>query len=114
MVLVGNAAHTLHPVAGQGFNLALRGLMALVAALKQAQSQNQALGTLAVLQAYQSQHRADWQQTVRFSDSLIQVFAAESSLMATARDAGLVGLDLFPGARRWFGRKAMGLGGRLS
>lgn len=109
IVLVGNAAHTLHPVAGQGFNLALRGLMVLVDEFEQALEQARPLGSLAVLKAYQARHRLDWQDTVRFSDSLIQIFGARSSALAAARDAGLVGLDLMPGARRWFARRAMGL-----
>ncbi|TBW58483.1 2-octaprenyl-6-methoxyphenyl hydroxylase [Marinobacter halodurans] len=110
MVLVGNAAHTLHPVAGQGFNLALRGLVALVDAFQSAVDAGRPLGDLGILQAYQSRHRQDQQDTVRFSDSLIQIFGHHSAALSAARDAGLVGLDLVPGARRWFARRAMGMG----
>jgi 2-octaprenyl-6-methoxyphenol hydroxylase len=112
VVLVGNAAHTLHPVAGQGFNLALRGLMALVEQIQLAASEGQPLGSLAVLKRYQARHRHDWKQTVQFSDSLIGIFGQSMPAAAAARDIGLTGLDLLPGAKRWFGRKAMGLGGR--
>ncbi|MBW7471243.1 2-octaprenyl-6-methoxyphenyl hydroxylase [Marinobacter sp. M216] len=112
VALVGNAAHALHPVAGQGFNLALRGLMTLVEQLRQAVEQGQSLGDLQVLGRYQRLHRQDWQQTVQFSDSLIRIFGDAPAPVAAARDAGLVGLDLLPGAKRWFARKAMGLGGR--
>ncbi|MDF0749469.1 2-octaprenyl-6-methoxyphenyl hydroxylase [Marinobacter sp. 71-i] len=112
VVLVGNAAHTLHPVAGQGFNLALRGLMALVEQFRVATQRELPLGSLPVLKDYQARHRQDWQQTVRFSDSLIQLFGNHLPLVTTARDAGLMGLDLLPGAKRWFARQAMGMGGR--
>lgn len=112
VVLVGNAAHTLHPVAGQGFNLALRGLMALVEQIQLAASEGQPLGSLAVLKRYQARHRQDWKQTVQFSDSLIGIFGQSMPAAAAARDIGLTGLDLLPGAKRWLGRKAMGLGGR--
>ena len=111
-VLVGNAAHTLHPVAGQGFNLALRGLMALVEQFRRAVSEGQSPGSLAVLNRYQARHRQDWKQTAQFSDSLIGIFGQSMPAVAVARDIGLTGLDLLPSAKRWFGRRAMGLGGR--
>ncbi|BES73295.1 2-octaprenyl-6-methoxyphenyl hydroxylase [Marinobacter nanhaiticus D15-8W] len=112
IVLVGNAAHTLHPVAGQGFNLALRGLVALVEQFERAVRERLPLGRIDVLNAYQDRHRQDWQDTVRFSDSLIHIFGARVPALAAARDVGLVGLDLVPGARKWFAKRAMGLGRR--
>ena len=112
VLLVGNAAHTLHPVAGQGFNLALRGLMALVEQFSRATEQGLKLGDLRLLRQYQQNHLSDWQQTVRFSDTLIQLFGNRLPAIAAARDIGLVGLGLAPGVKHWFGRKAMGMGGR--
>ncbi|GGC62729.1 2-octaprenyl-6-methoxyphenyl hydroxylase [Marinobacter halophilus] len=112
VALVGNAAHALHPVAGQGFNLALRGLITLVEQFRRAVTEGIALGDLAILGEYQRLHRQDWQQTVQFSDSLIRIFGQSLPPLALARDTGLVGLDLVPGAKRWFARKAMGTGGR--
>ncbi|MEP3591111.1 MAG: 2-octaprenyl-6-methoxyphenyl hydroxylase [Marinobacter sp.] len=112
VVLVGNAAHALHPVAGQGFNLALRGLMALVEQFRVATDNGVSIGSLSVLNEYQQRQRQDWQQTVQFSDSLIRVFGQSLPPLALARDAGLMGLDLVPVAKRWFARKAMGTGGR--
>lgn len=112
VALVGNAAHALHPVAGQGFNLALRGLMTLVEQFRLAEAQGTSIGDLGVLKRYQTLHQQDWQQTVQFSDSLIRLFGQPLPPLAVARDAGLVGLDLLPGAKRWFARKAMGIGGR--
>src|SRR5690606_29633320 len=70
------------------------------------------IGALSVLGEYQNLHRRDWQQTVQFSDSLIRVFGQSLAPLAVARDTGLVGLDLVPGAKRWFARKAMGTGSR--
>jgi len=110
--LVGNAAHSLHPVAGQGFNLALRGLMTLVEQFRLASEQGRNPGELAVLQRYQHLHQSDRVQTAGFSDSLIQIFGSPLPPLAAARDVGLMGLDLVPAAKRWFAGNAMGLGGR--
>ena len=109
VALVGNAAHALHPVAGQGFNLALRGLMALVEAFRFAHDSDRAPGELAVLSRYQNQHRPDQRQTTAFSDSLVRLFGGEYPAPDAARGAGLAGLDLLPGAKHWFARRAMGV-----
>jgi 2-octaprenyl-6-methoxyphenol hydroxylase len=112
VALVGNAAHALHPVAGQGFNLALRGLMTLAEQFRLAAEQGRSPGDFKTLRRYHELHRPDWQQTVQFSDSLIRIFGQSLAPVAAARDAGLIGLDLLPGAKRLFARKAMGTGGR--
>lgn len=112
VALVGNAAHALHPVAGQGFNLALRGLMTLVEQMRRGVDGGVSIGDLSVLGEYHRLHRKDWQQTVQFSDSLIRLFGQPLAPVALARDVGLIGLDVLPGAKRWFARKAMGTGGR--
>ncbi|MFP3977194.1 2-octaprenyl-6-methoxyphenyl hydroxylase [Marinobacter sp. KMM 10035] len=112
VALVGNAAHALHPVAGQGFNLALRGLMTLVEQFRWAIEQGRSPGDFQILRRYHELHKPDWQQTVQFSDSLIRIFGHSLAPVAAARDAGLVGLDLLPGAKRLFARKAMGTAGR--
>ncbi|MGO2136494.1 2-octaprenyl-6-methoxyphenyl hydroxylase [Marinobacter sp.] len=112
VALVGNAAHALHPVAGQGFNLALRGLMTLAEQFRLAAEQGLSPGDFQILRRYHELHRPDWQQTVQFSDSLIRIFGQSLAPVAAARDAGLIGLDLLPGAKRLFARKAMGTGGR--
>lgn len=109
VALVGNAAHALHPVAGQGFNLALRGLMALVEAFRFARDNDRSPGDLTVLGRYQQQHAADQQQTIGFSDSLVRLFGGEYPGVGAVRNAGLAGLDLLPGAKHWFARRAMGV-----
>ena len=115
LAVLGNAAHYLHPVAGQGYNLAIRGVMSLAASLEQAATEatSQSLafhpGDLACLQAWQSQRQPDQDAVVGFSHHLIQVFAQELPLLGHARAAGLIGLNLFGPARRWLAKKAMGL-----
>jgi 2-octaprenyl-6-methoxyphenol hydroxylase len=109
VALVGNAAHALHPVAGQGFNLALRGLMALVDAFRFASDNQRSPGDMTVLSRYRQQHAPDRQQTIGFSDSLVRLFGDQYPVVGTARNAGLAGLDILPGAKYWFARRAMGL-----
>lgn len=109
LVVLGNAAHSLHPIAGQGYNLSLRDTEALAVALL---SSSARLGDLAVLQAYYRQQRSDQRLTVGFSDQLTQLFGGSARLSIAGRNLGLLGLDLLPPAKTWFARQAMGLGVR--
>ncbi len=114
VVLVGNAAHALHPVAGQGFNLALRGLMRLSSCLGQAQVHGQKPGALETLRPYMAEHRQDEQAIVGFSDAMVRLFSGENSGAAVLRDLGLMALDATPAAKQWFSRQTMGMTGRRS
>jgi len=109
LAVLGNAAHSLHPIAGQGYNLSLRDTEALAAALLDSPAR---LGDLAVLQAYRSQQRSDQWLTVGFSDRVTQLFGDSGRLSVAGRNLGLLGLDLLPPAKAWFARQAMGLGVR--
>ncbi|RRV09262.1 2-octaprenyl-6-methoxyphenyl hydroxylase [Pseudomonas sp. v388] len=109
LVILGNAAHSLHPIAGQGFNLSLRDADALADTLLDSEAP---LGDLAVLLAYRDRQRLDQQLTVGFSDKVTRLFGSKQSVIATGRNLGLLGLDLLPPAKRWFARQAMGLGTR--
>lgn len=109
LVVLGNAAHSLHPIAGQGYNLSLRDTEALAAALL---SSSAKLGDIGVLQAYHRRQRTDQWLTVGFSDRLTRLFAGSALLSVAGRNLGLLGLDLLPPAKAWFARQAMGLGVR--
>lgn len=113
IVVIGNAAHSLHPVAGQGFNLALRGLMTLAKHLQQGLATGQSPGSLKLLQAYVKEQQTDQDKTILFTDQLLKLFANSSPVMGHARGCGLLALDLFRPARQAFARQAMGLSGRL-
>jgi len=109
LVVLGNAAHSLHPIAGQGYNLSLRDTEALAVALLRSSAP---LGDLSVLQGYHQQQRSDQRLTVGFSDQLTQLFGESGRLSVAGRNLGLLGLDLLPPAKAWFARQAMGMGVR--
>ncbi|TDO06674.1 MULTISPECIES: 2-octaprenyl-6-methoxyphenyl hydroxylase [Halomonas] len=109
LAVLGNAAHALHPVAGQGFNLALRGVMDLVAAIETGIERGERPGTPAVLQDFEVRRDADRDNVVRFSDGLIRLFGLDLPLLGQARGAGLAGLNLVGPLRRGLARRAMGL-----
>ncbi|MGE6530388.1 2-octaprenyl-6-methoxyphenyl hydroxylase [Pseudomonas sp. NPDC077382] len=109
LVVLGNAAHSLHPIAGQGYNLSLRDTEALAVALLRSSAP---LGELGVLQGYHRQQRSDQRLTVGFSDQLTQLFGESGHLSIAGRNLGLLGLDLLPPAKAWFARQAMGMGVR--
>lgn len=109
IVIMGNAAHSLHPVAGQGFNLALRDVAALAATLSEAVDQNVALGDLSVLQRYEQRQRDDQAQTIQFSDLLPQLFMRSDPVLGITRDLALSGLDVLRPLKRQFVRQAAGM-----
>jgi 2-octaprenyl-6-methoxyphenol hydroxylase len=109
LVVLGNAAHSLHPIAGQGYNLSLRDTLALAEVLLESASR---LGDFSVLQEYQRRQRLDQELTVGFSDRVTRLFSNGQPLLVAGRNMGLLGLDLLAPAKRWFARQAMGLGTR--
>ena len=112
IVVLGNAAHSLHPVAGQGFNLSLRDVAMLADVLGTARMQNIDFASLEVLGRYQQQQLSDQQKTLLFSDNLPKLFAQPSAILALGRNAGLVAMDLMPGLRSGFAQFGMGMTNR--
>jgi 2-octaprenyl-6-methoxyphenol hydroxylase len=109
LVVMGNAAHALHPVAGQGFNLALRDVAELAAVLADGVATGQPLGGLALLQRYLRRQQADQNRTIEFSDRLPGLFMHSDPLLGLARDLALSGLDILPAIKRQFVRHAAGV-----
>lgn len=109
LVVLGNAAHALHPIAGQGYNLALRGVVALAAELIQAREAGVNLGDIGHLARFAEQVRDDQQKTIGFSDKTMKLFSNNNPLLALGRSAGLQLLDVCPLAKTVFARSAMGL-----
>ncbi len=109
MVVMGNAAHALHPVAGQGYNLALRDVAELATVLAEAARRGEAFGELAVLQRYEQRQRGDQQRTIEFSDRLPSLFMQSDPVLGLVRDLALSGLDLIPSLKRDFVNQAAGV-----
>lgn len=109
-VILGNAAHSLHPIAGQGFNLSLRDVAVLAEVVA---SHREDPGATAALKHYAAWRRDDQRRVVAFTDLLNRLFGIPFGLAAHARGLGLLGMDLFPGLRREFSRNAMGRAGKL-
>lgn len=113
VVLIGNALHQLHPVAGQGFNLGLRDAAQLAEALITRAGFGEDIGDAAFLNRYAASRKRDLDRVIFFTDSLIRIFSTEFPPLALARNLGLLALDFWPGAKRMLARHAMGLGERM-
>jgi 2-polyprenylphenol 6-hydroxylase len=112
LVLIGNAAHFLHPVAGQGFNLALRDCVCLADTLREAVANKNPLGDLSVLQHYLARQAVDQQLTVSFSDKLVRLFSNKQLPLIALRHLGLLSFELFPFIKNSFTEQTMGMAGR--
>jgi 2-octaprenyl-6-methoxyphenol hydroxylase len=108
-VLIGDAALRLHPVAGQGFNLALRD----VATLAEVVADGVDVGEAALLERYAAWRAADRQRVSSFTHGLIQLFGEALPGMGLGRGLGLAAFDILPGAKALLARQTMGKAGRL-
>lgn len=112
-ILLGNAAHTLHPVAAQGLNLSLKDMAVLVDKMLEAISLHQDPTRFALLETYMETRQKDQKSVMRFTNNLLQLFSQELSPIVFARNAGLSSLNILPFAKKMFVKRAMGLAGRL-
>jgi 2-octaprenyl-6-methoxyphenol hydroxylase len=113
VVLIGNAAHTLHPVAGQGFNLGLRDVAWLVEILRDARLRGQDVGAAAVLQAYEEKRLGDQARTADFTDSLVRLFTHPALPVRVGRSSGLLAMELVAPLRHALAKRNLGLNGPL-
>lgn len=109
LAVLGNAAHALHPIAGQGYNLALRGVVDLAQHILDAKRAGDSLGTYQRLLDYQQRRQFDQQRTIALSEQMMQLFSNNSPLLAAGRDIGLQLLDVCGPAKTIFARGAMGI-----
>lgn len=112
LVLIGNAAHSLHPVAGQGYNLALRDVAGLAEILIDVARSGADPGGEAVLEGYARSRAGDLARTVRFTDLLARVFTNPWPGLSHGRAVGLMAVDLIAPLRHGLARHGMGLAGR--
>lgn len=109
-VVVGNAAHGLHPAAAQGFNLGLRDVAALCDCIADAPED---AGDAELLERYVEWRRHDQKKLVGFTDGLVRLFGRVNPPLRMLRNMGMLGFDLVPGVRSLFAKHTMGLAGRL-
>lgn len=114
-VLIGNAAHGLHPVSAQGFNLGMRDVAALCDCIADSRAESDDIdpGDEALLQRYANWRRSDQNKLVRFTDGLVRLFGSRRRPIRALRNLGMLGFDLVPGVRSVFAKHTMGLAGNL-
>jgi 2-octaprenyl-6-methoxyphenol hydroxylase len=108
LVLVGDAAHSIHPIAGQGLNLGFRDVIALSDLLIEAARHGEDLGAPSLLQRYQRQRRPDNLLMLLATDALDRLFSNDDALLRLARDVGIAAVHRIPPLKRLFMRQAMG------
>ncbi|MEF8734236.1 MAG: FAD-dependent monooxygenase [Candidatus Accumulibacter meliphilus] len=102
-VWIGNAAQSLHPVSGQGFNLGLRDAWELAAALLANASGD--AGDAATLDSYARARRLDRKGSIAFTDGIVRVFGNDLAPLRIARGLGLLALDILPPLRHFVARR---------
>jgi 2-octaprenyl-6-methoxyphenol hydroxylase len=113
VALVGDAAHGVHPIAGQGLNLGLRDVAALAEVLVEAVRRGEDIGALDVLERYQGWRRFDATTLALGMDSVNKLFSNNNPLLRAGRDLGMGIVQAMPALRQGFMRQAAGLSGPL-
>ena len=113
LALVGDAAHVIHPIAGQGLNLGLRDVAALAEALVDARRLGLDIGAAGALDRYQRWRRFDTLMLMAVTDGLNRLFSNDLAPLRLARDLGLAVVDRLPPVKRLLMRQAMGVLGEL-
>lgn len=109
VVLMGNAAHTIHPVAGQGFNLCLRDADVLVRFLSNHLKTSEDIGNQELLKAYEQARLIDQQRVIKFCDAVVRGFSHQNPVLKFVRNTGLIAFDVIPGIKPIIATYAMGL-----
>lgn len=113
VVIIGNASHTLHPIAGQGFNLGIRDVAVLAEVVAAASRNGADIGSAEVLQSYVNWRQDDQERTSLATDGLARLFTNPLSPVRTGRNLGLLAVDALPFVKHAIARSAAGLSGRL-
>ena len=108
MALLGNAAHSLHPIAGQGFNLGIRDVEAMAKHIKQALAANQDVGSYNVLSSYAIERDVDHKQVIALTDSLVHLFSNKHAPLVVGRGVGLKVLNYVSPLKSALAQKTMG------
>ncbi|WP_282130489.1 2-octaprenyl-6-methoxyphenyl hydroxylase [Pseudoalteromonas aliena] len=104
-VVIGNAAHAIHPIAGQGFNLGLRDVQVLSNLIANSQHD---LGSYAFTREYSQKRRDDIKTVMTLTDALVRLFSNSSRVFAFGRSVGLFSMDLFPALKAPLAKQLMG------
>ena len=113
LVALGNAAHVVHPVAGQGFNLGLRDVAHLAEELSRGLGEGEDIGSPEILDRYGRSRQRQAKRVLRFTDGLLQIFANEYPGLSMGRNLALNLLEVFPPAKRVLLKRTAGLSGAL-
>jgi 2-octaprenyl-6-methoxyphenol hydroxylase len=113
VVLIGNAAQALHPVAGQGFNLGLRDAATLAEMLAGASHTDFAPAAAELLEKFAAWRAEDRKGVTRFTDSLVKLFGSDTPGVGVVRNFGLLLFDMSPAAKRALSRVSWGFAGRM-
>lgn len=109
VVIMGNAAHTLHPVAGQGFNLCMRDAHVLAKMLGNQVLRGEDIGDTQMLKAYERARQKDQKRVIRFCDAVVHGFTHPNPAMKLARNVALIAFDKLPNVKPLVANYAMGL-----